>query len=129
MPIYDSLLSLLTLSGLEIILGIDNVIFIALLVQNIDVSLRLKLRIIGLALALIFRILMLFGASWIITLHNPLFSIFTINFSGRMILLILGGGFLVIKGGMELYDIIFLKESHNKKTGGDYKSIAKIITT
>lgn len=97
----ENLLTLLTLTGLEIVLGIDNVIFIALLVEHLKGRERVKARFIGLSLALILRIILLFGASWIIGLTQPLFTIFTMPFSGRSLLLIIGGLFLVVKSILE----------------------------
>ena len=84
----ESLLNLLTLTGLEVILGIDNVIFIALLVQPLEGQRRKNARIMGLSLALIARILMLLGATWIMKLTEPLFFIMNFPFSGRSLLLI-----------------------------------------
>jgi predicted tellurium resistance membrane protein TerC len=97
-----NILSLFTLTGLEIVLGIDNVIFIALLVQHLKGKQRNRARFIGLSLALIIRVLMLFCASWIMQLKDPLFSL---PISGRSLLLIIGGLFLVIKSVMELIEL------------------------
>jgi predicted tellurium resistance membrane protein TerC len=101
----NALLNLFTLTGLEIVLGIDNIILIALLVQNLHGSQRTKARVIGLSLALIFRIIMLFGATWIMTLTAPLFTISGFPVSGRHLLLIIGGSFLIIKSVMELFEL------------------------
>lgn len=101
----DYIFTFFTLTGLEIILGIDNVIFIAILVQSLELQIRTKARIIGLSLALILRILMLLGVAWIIKLKDPLFSLFGFAFSGRNLLLILGGLFLIIKALLELRDM------------------------
>jgi predicted tellurium resistance membrane protein TerC len=101
----NALLNLFTLTGLEIVLGIDNIILIALLVQHLHGSQRTKARVIGLSLALIFRILMLFGATWIMTLTAPLFTISNFPVSGRDLLLIIGGAFLIIKSCTELIEL------------------------
>lgn len=101
----EATLNLLTLTTLEVVLGIDNVIFIALLVQHLKGKDRKKARFIGLSLALIMRIIMLLGANWIMQLTNPIFSISTFEVSGRDLLLILGGLFLIIKSIKELLEL------------------------
>lgn len=111
----ESLLNLLTLTGLEVILGIDNVIFIALLVQPLEGQRRKNARIMGLSLALIARILMLLGATWIMKLTEPLFFIMNFPFSGRSLLLILGGLFLVIKSILEVKEM-FAENHEDPKT-------------
>ncbi|AIL66087.1 Integral membrane protein TerC [Rickettsiales bacterium Ac37b] len=98
---FENLLNLFILTGLEIVLGIDNVIFIALLVQSLNEKDRFKVRFIGLSLALILRVLMLMSASKIITLTQPLFTFFHYEFSGKSLLLIFGGLFLIIKPLLE----------------------------
>ncbi len=122
----EALLNLFTLSGLEIILGVDNVIFIALLVQHLDGKIRKKARFIGLSLALIIRILMLFGATWIMKLTAPLFTLFSFAISGRNLLLIIGGLFLIIKGSMEIVEMFC--ENHNKPKDSNETRFIKIIT-
>jgi predicted tellurium resistance membrane protein TerC len=101
----EGILNLFTLTGLEIILGIDNVIFIALLVHTLPARERFKARVIGLSLALILRVLMLFGAAWIIKLTAPLFTLFGFDFAGRNLLLILGGLFLIGKSALEVLEL------------------------
>jgi predicted tellurium resistance membrane protein TerC len=125
----EALLNLFTLTGLEIILGIDNVIFIALLVQHLEKNLRKKARFIGLSLALIFRIIMLFCATWIMKLTKPLFTIFSFDVSGRSLLLIIGGLFLVVKGALELIEM-FKKDHQGPKESKEtkfFKIISQII--
>ncbi len=128
MPIFDHslIISFITLSFLEIILGIDNLIFIALVVYKLPKNIKKTARIFGLSLALIIRILMLLTLSWIMGLTEPLFTIFRAEISWKSILLILGGLFLMAKSGYELYgDIIKggveddkkdAKKPHNKKS-------------
>jgi predicted tellurium resistance membrane protein TerC len=101
----EAILNLLTLTTLEIVLGIDNVIFIALLVLPLKGEERKRTRIIGLSLALVMRILMLLGATWIMQLTNPLFALLSHNVSGRDLLLILGGLFLIVKSLKELVEL------------------------
>lgn len=126
----ENLLNIFTLTSLEVILGIDNVIFIAILIQNLPVEKRKKARYIGLSLALILRIIMLLGASWIMKLTEPLFVLYNFDFSGRTLLLIIGGLFLLVKGCLELYELFDQKEiqlSQAKKNSAYWKSIAQII--
>ena len=93
-------IALATLIGLEIVLGIDNIIFIAILVGRLPKEQRQKARIFGLSLALITRLLSLF---WIMKLTTPLFSVFSQEISGRDIILILGGLFLIAKSTLEIH--------------------------
>lgn len=123
-------MNLLTLSGLEVILGIDNVIFIALIVQTLPPNIRNSTRILGLSIALILRILMLFGVSWIMSLNYPLFSLFDFTFTGKTLMLIGGGGFLIIKSMLELKEM-FVTPKHrlnvSEKEAKYWKAIMQIV--
>jgi predicted tellurium resistance membrane protein TerC len=99
----DALIALTTLTALEIVLGIDNIIFIAILVERLPEHQRDKGRIFGLALAMITRILLLLSLFWIMKLTNPLFSIFAQEISGRDLILIFGGLFLLAKSTTEIH--------------------------
>ncbi len=127
----EALLNLFTLTGLEIRLGVDNVIFIALLVQHLEGERRTKARIMGLSLALIMRVLMLFGATWIMQLTEPLFTVIKFAVSGRSLLLIIGGLFLVVKSVLELIEMFHNpdEESKNKSTkeARYFKIVVQII--
>lgn len=101
---YHIWVSFLTLTSLEIILGIDNVVFVALMVQHLPEKQRERARITGLTLALLMRIVLLFGVTWIISLQDPWFSIFGHDLSGKDILLLFGGGFLLYKGTNSIHD-------------------------
>lgn len=103
---YDLVLSLLTLTFLEIILGIDNLIFIALVVAKLPPKNRKLARVFGLSLALIIRILMLLTLSWVMSLTEPIFSLSFVDFSYKALLLIAGGLFLIGKSGNEIYQDI-----------------------
>lgn len=122
----DILVNLITLTGLEIILGIDNVIFIALLIQPLKGQIQKKARYIGLTFALIIRILLLFCANSIMKLTNPLISIGSFPLSGKSLLLIIGGAFLIVKGILELIEL-FAENSEEKKHNQATKSFFKII--
>ena len=95
---------LLTLVILEIVLGIDNLIFIAILADKLPPAQRDRARIMGLSLALIMRLGLLSVMSWLVTLTTPLFSIGPLSFSGRDLILMIGGLFLLFKGTMELHE-------------------------
>lgn len=97
-------IGLATLVVLEIVLGIDNLIFIAILADKLPPHQRDKARIIGLSLALIMRLALLTMISWLVTLTTPLFSVFGHGFSGRDLILLLGGLFLLFKATTELHE-------------------------
>ncbi|MBU3550234.1 TerC family protein [Polynucleobacter sp. MWH-Berg-3C6] len=93
----------LTLSALEIILGIDNIIFISVIANRLPLEIREKVRRFGLIFALVTRILLLLSLSWVMSLTNPLFSINDHAISGRDLILLLGGFFLIWKASKEIY--------------------------
>lgn len=97
---------LLTLIVLEIVLGIDNLIFIAILVEKLPARLRDRARVLGLSLALIMRLVLLTVMSWLIKLTTPLLFVGQFSFSGRDLILIVGGFFLLLKGTLELHERI-----------------------
>jgi predicted tellurium resistance membrane protein TerC len=99
----DIWISLLTLTLLEIVLGIDNIVFIAILAGKLPQEEQARARTLGLALALITRILLLCGLAWMVRLTNPLFHIAGHGVSGRDIILILGGLFLLVKATREIH--------------------------
>ena len=109
LPVFDwifdpsSWVALVTLIVLEIVLGIDNVIFISLLVQRLGKQAAKRARQIGLSLALVFRIALLFLLTWIIALKEPVFSVFGHGFSWRDIVLFSGGLFLIVKATQEMH--------------------------
>ena len=99
----EAWISLATLTGLEIVLGIDNIIFIAILCGRLPEAQRGRARIMGLALAMFTRILLLLSLSWIMGLTKPLFSVLARDFSGRDLVLIGGGLFLLVKSTLEIH--------------------------
>lgn len=99
----DTIFSLVTLTLLEIILGIDNIIFLAIIAEKLPLHQQANARKIGLALAWISRLLLLASAVWITKLTTPLFSIFNLTFSGRDLFLLAGGVFLLIKATQEIH--------------------------
>ncbi|WP_408097732.1 TerC family protein [Peredibacter sp. HCB2-198] len=98
-----NLTSLVTLTAMETVLGIDNIIFIAILVAKLPQESQNKIRNLGIGLALIIRVLLLFSISWIMTLTEPLFSIMDHSFSGRDLILLGGGLFLIGKSTFEIH--------------------------
>lgn len=96
-------LAFVTLTALEIVLGIDNIIFITILVGRLPAKLRARARTIGLALAMVSRILLLLSLVWIMRLTEPLFSAFGNQISGRDLILIGGGLFLLAKSTSEIH--------------------------
>mgnify|MGYP001776895852 FL=1 len=97
-------IGLCTLVILEIVLGIDNLVFIAILADKLPPKQRDKARIIGLTLALVTRLLLLTLISWLVTLTEPLFSVGMFTFSGRDLILLFGGIFLLYKAVVELHE-------------------------
>ncbi|WGE33041.1 TerC family protein [Actinobacillus genomosp. 1] len=110
----EAWVALLTLTGLEIVLGIDNIIVISILVSRLPIHQRQSARIIGLALAMGTRILLLLSLAWMMKLVDPLFSIAGMPISGRDLILLIGGLFLIVKSAMELKESI-AAESHDEK--------------
>ncbi len=100
----ESLTALVSLTFMEIVLGIDNVIFIALLTGRLPAAQQAKARNFGLAVALISRLLLLFSLSWLMGLTEPLFEIANHGFSFRDVVLIAGGAFLIAKATKEIHD-------------------------
>lgn len=99
----DSIIPLLSLIALEVILGIDNIIFISILADKLPESQRNKLRYWGIGLAMVMRLCLLGIISWILQLDKTLFTLYDINFSGKGLILIVGGLFLIYKATKEIY--------------------------
>jgi len=118
-------LALVTLTALEIVLGIDNIIFISILTGKLPDHQRPKAQKIGLALAMITRLMLLFSLTWIMRLTEPFFSILGHGVSGRDIILIAGGLFLLAKSTMEIHDNLEGEEhlASEGKAGASFKSI------
>ena len=119
----EIIISLITLVFLEIILGIDNIIFISLLTDKLPSEQQKKARFIGLSLALILRLILLAGISWILKLDQALFTVFKNSFSGKDIILLAGGLFLLYKGSKEIFEKTEDKEKEEVKPGQSFNSI------
>lgn len=101
---FEALTALVTLTFMEIVLGIDNVIFIAILTGRLPAHERDKARNLGLTFALVTRLLLLFSISWLMGMNEPLFAIFDHSFSFRDLILLVGGAFLIAKATKEIHD-------------------------
>jgi predicted tellurium resistance membrane protein TerC len=110
----QALIALLTLTILEIVLGIDNIIFISILSGKLPKEEQKKGRLLGLSLAMITRILLLFSISLIVKLTEPFFTVFDLGISGRDLILILGGLFLLAKSTMEIHSKLEGEEEHHE---------------
>lgn len=113
----EALVALLTLTAMEVVLGIDNLVFISILVGRLPADRRERLRRIGLLLALGMRILLLLGIEWVMSLTNPLLSVGGQAFSGRDLILLVGGAFLVAKSTKEIHETV--EHSHDAPTAAD----------
>ncbi|WP_112102176.1 TerC family protein [Haemophilus influenzae] len=111
----EAWVSLATLTALEIVLGVDNIIFISILVGRLPESQRQSGRIIGLGLAMLTRILLLMSLAWMMKLTAPLFTLFNQAISGRDLILLIGGLFLIIKSFGEIKEAINHQEHHNSE--------------
>jgi predicted tellurium resistance membrane protein TerC len=107
-------IAFLTLTALEIILGVDNIIFISILSEKLPVKLQKRARMLGIAMAAISRIALLFSISLLMRLTVPLFTILTQAISGRDIILVVGGLFLLGKSTLEIHHSIEHTESEHK---------------
>ena len=99
----EAIIPLLSLIALEVILGIDNIIFISILADKLPDNQRSKLRFWGIGLAMVMRLCLLAFIAWILKLDQTLFTLFEIDFSGKGLILILGGLFLIYKSTKEIY--------------------------
>ncbi|WP_158818151.1 TerC family protein [Methylocapsa sp. S129] len=118
--------SLFTLTALEIVLGIDNLVFVAILAGRLPPELRSRGRRVGLGLALVARLALLASIAWIIGLTAPLFELFGHAFSWRDIILIVGGFFLLYKGTTEIHHRLEGDDAH-EEAGGKRGSFGRIV--
>jgi predicted tellurium resistance membrane protein TerC len=109
--------ALLTLTALEIVLGVDNVVFISILAGKLPPAQQPRARTVGLALAMLMRIALLFSISWIIRLTAPLFTVLGQEISGRDLILIIGGLFLLAKSTHEIHAKLEGEEGHASASG------------
>ena len=114
----EALVALITLTAMEIVLGIDNVVFISILASRLPASEQARARSLGLALALVTRIGLLFAISWVLGLTAPLFAIFGHGISGRDLILLLGGLFMIYTATTEIYEKLELEHHDSGRAVG-----------
>jgi len=107
-------IGLLTLTVLELVLGIDNIVFISILSGKLPVHQQKKARLIGLSLAMLMRILLLLSITWVMGLTRPLFTITSFQVTGRAIILVAGGLFLLMKSTHEIHDHMEGEDEHRE---------------
>lgn len=125
----ETWIALITLTFLEVVLGVDNIIFISLVSNKLPLEQRKRVRLIGLSLALILRIALLLGITYIIKATEPLFTVLEQEISIRDLILMAGGLFLLAKSTSEIYGKVEHKEHEEKqvKTKGIQYAILQII--
>ncbi|HEX2059939.1 MAG TPA: TerC family protein [Thermoanaerobaculia bacterium] len=117
-------IALATLTLLEIVLGIDNIIFISILAGKLPESQQKKARNVGLGLALVMRLLLLASLAWIVKLTKPLFTVVGHDISGRDLILLIGGLFLLFKATHEIHDRLEGEEGHDvKRTAPSFTAV------
>ncbi len=121
----NACIGLLTLTILEIVLGIDNIVFISILSGKLPAAKQKRARTIGLGLAMLMRILLLLSLSWIIGLTRPLFALGGFDVTGRALILIGGGLFLLVKSTHEIHDRLEGEEEHENRSAAP--SLAAVL--
>ena len=121
------IIPLITLFFMELVLGIDNIIFISILVDKVALTKRKSTMNIGLVVALICRIILLFCIGWLVGLTEPLFTIRQFSISGRDLILFLGGFFLLLKTFIELHHKLYKTETNDDKNKSRTSTIRGII--
>ena len=124
----DGLVALFTLTALEIVLGIDNVVFISIISARLPLAQQALARKLGLGLALVTRLLLLFTISWMMGLTRPLFRApFAGEVSGRDLILLVGGLFLIAKATWEIYDKVEVGEGPHRAGGGRRSFLSVVL--
>lgn len=123
----EAWISLATLAALEIVLGVDNIIFISILVGRLPERQRQSGRIVGLGLAMLTRILLLMSLAWMMKLTAPLFTVFNQEISGRDLILLIGGLFLIIKSSGEIKEAINHQEHHESESKNKVNYLGVLI--
>ena len=121
----DNFIALITVTGLEIVLGIDNIIFIAILTSRLPPDKQSSTRKIGLVLAMFMRILLLLAIAWVVGLTTPLFHIFSHAVSGRDLIMLGGGLFLIAKATFEIHGV--LEGAQGPIHVREHKSISSVL--
>jgi predicted tellurium resistance membrane protein TerC len=124
----EGLVSLISLTVMEIVLGIDNVLLVAILSQKVQPAHRARVRKLGIGLALVLRIALLFALSWLMGMTKPLFTALGNAFSGRDLVLLVGGLFLIYKATHELYERIELSSDDQDASDAARKPAGSVAT-
>lgn len=125
----NTIIAFFTLAALEIVLGIDNIIFISVLANRLPISMRDRVRRLGLLFALFTRVLLLLSLSWVMGLTATLFTLFNQAISGRDLILLLGGLFLLWKASKEIYLEVEAEEEpeHETSNAAEKANSAKVF--
>jgi predicted tellurium resistance membrane protein TerC len=123
----EAWVALLTLTVLEIVLGVDNVVFVAILAERVETSTRARARRVGLTIAITTRILLLFSITWIMRLTEPLFTALSREISARDLILIAGGTFLLFKSTREIHHKLEGEEGGRHGTGAGASFVSVIV--
>jgi len=123
----QSLVALATLTALEIVLGIDNIVFISILASRLPSGQKEKARVVGLALAMISRIALLLSLTWVMRLSRPLFTVLGEELSGRDLILLAGGIFLLAKSTFEIHESLESPEA-KKPRGRAARNFLLVVT-
>lgn len=123
----EALIAFLTLASLEIVLGIDNIVFISILVARLPAEQRAGAMRLGLGLAMVSRIALLFAISWIVKLEQPLINLVGTSFSGRDLILLGGGLFLIYKSTSEIHHKLEGEHEATHSSGGKAASLKGIL--
>src|SRR5215211_2476881 len=111
---HHAWIGLLTLTVIELVLGIDNIVFISILSGKVPAQQQKKVRLIGLSLAMLMRILLLLSLTWVMGLTRPLLTIASLQITGRAIILAAGGLFLLVKSTHEIHDHMEGEDNHRE---------------
>jgi predicted tellurium resistance membrane protein TerC len=124
-------ISLISLVALEIVLGVDNIIFISILAGKLPTEQRNRARVTGLALAIVTRLILLFSLAWLVTLTKPLITIdpLNIHFSGKDLILLVGGLFLIAKSSHEIFEKVESHEESQLLNSSGQKAVQANLTS
>lgn len=112
-----------TLTALEIVLGIDNIVFVSILVARLPKAQQTRGRLLGLSLAMVLRIALLLSLTWVMGLTRDLFSVFDMAISSRDVILMAGGAFLIAKSTMEVHNSLERGARRSHARGGEFLSV------
>jgi predicted tellurium resistance membrane protein TerC len=123
----ENLIALVTLTAMEIVLGIDNIVFITILCGKLPPERRARVRSIGIGLAVVTRVLLLLGITWIMGLTRPLYSAFGVVITGQSLILLIGGLFLIAKATYEIHHKVEVRDASRDPSAGPVAAHAIIV--